>query len=128
MTKKSVIGFGAYPRITVGDLLALGNYKGLIDIYYGLAMCTFCAEVLEILNLTGERAIEKPGVNHEKWLMYGAPLVEQLRQIHGRRGADKGNDRYIPLMDWQRRDSTIQGIKGVSKMLNKNKNQKPKKK
>jgi hypothetical protein len=126
MTKKSCIGFGSYKTMTVQDLINLGDYKGLIDIYYGLAMCTYDKETLEFLNITGERAIDKPGIDHVKWAKYGAELVKQLREINGRRGPLPENEApYRPLLDSHaKRDSTIQTIKGFSKQLNMNRNRK----
>ncbi len=117
MTKKSIIGFGAYKNTSVQNLLDQRNYAGLISIYYNLDLVTFCSDVLEELNLVGERAINKPGKSREMGLKYINEISEQLREING---LYKQTDfTEMPMNNYLKRANSFRRAKEKSKMLNK---------
>ncbi len=69
MTLKSVIGFGAFPDYTVGEMIIMKKYKELIQMYYNLERINYNDEVKALLFITKEREIQKPGkdrVNNTK--------------------------------------------------------------
>ena len=61
MTLKSVIGFGAFPDYTVGEMIIMKKHKELIHMYYNLERINYNDEVKALLFITKEREIEKPG-------------------------------------------------------------------
>jgi len=63
MTLKSVIGFGSYPDLTVGQMIDTGKRYELLKMYYNLDRIDFSQEVKDILFITKEREIQKPGRN-----------------------------------------------------------------
>lgn len=60
-TEKSVLGFGKYRDLTVGDILCLDpSYIGYV--YYNCQKISFHKDILEAMKLT---PIEKPGADKE---------------------------------------------------------------
>jgi hypothetical protein len=63
LTLKSKIKFGKYPDLCVGELINMRNFKDLLSMYYKLSKIDFNQEVKDILNITKNIEIEKPGTN-----------------------------------------------------------------
>lgn len=61
MSYKSVIGISQYKHVTVQSLLNTEQYRALISLYYSLSKISFVDEILELLEITKEHQIEKPG-------------------------------------------------------------------
>jgi len=73
MTEKSIIGFGKYTDLSVGNLLAQLKTKELRWIYYNCSMLSFMPNILDLIYITDEFKIQKPGTNKE--------LGQQLNEI-----------------------------------------------
>ena len=65
MTQKSLIGFGFFPELTVGELIKIGKYKDLLSMYYNLEKIDFNQDVKDILGITKGLEILKPGKNNQ---------------------------------------------------------------
>ena len=65
LTLKSKIKVGKYADYTVQELLNLGRTKILLSIYYKITSINYNQEVLDLLQLTSEWQIDKPGANKE---------------------------------------------------------------
>lgn len=61
MTLKSVIGIGSNKYQTVQSLMNGECYGALISLYYGLSKISYVEEMLEMLAITKDHQIEKPG-------------------------------------------------------------------
>lgn len=58
---KSVLDFGKFQHHSVQQVLDLREAKYLIWLYYNQSNISFTDDVLQLLHLTGERTITKPG-------------------------------------------------------------------
>ena len=65
MTEKSIIGFGKYTDLSVGNLLSMNKTRELRWIYFNCSFLTFMPEILEKIGITEHFKIEKPGTNKE---------------------------------------------------------------
>lgn len=76
LTLKSKIGFGAYKLLTVNELINLGKHRELLEYYYRLTMINFNQEVKDLLFITKDREINKPGKGKHHWIFicYGECL------------------------------------------------------
>ena len=63
LAKKSTLNFGKLFDLTVQQVLTFNKHHYLIWVYYNCSHISFNAEILEILDITKERQIKKPGVN-----------------------------------------------------------------
>lgn len=66
LTLKSGINFGNHADYTVEELIKRGKHIALIDFYFNLSHITFFDDVLDILKITPEWRIQKPGIDKEK--------------------------------------------------------------
>ena len=58
---KSVFNFGKLFDYTVSQALSLNKHHYMIWVYYNCSNISYLAEILEILDITKERQIDKPG-------------------------------------------------------------------
>lgn len=74
LTEKSIIGFGKYNLLTIGEILTLGHTNYLRYVYYNFESISFTDDILKkiyviIIDEKGEiiidRRINKPGKNLE---------------------------------------------------------------
>lgn len=63
---KSQISYGDDPHLTVADLLALNDKESLIWAYYNLEKISFLDPIFEMIGLTEEDKITKPGIDRNK--------------------------------------------------------------
>lgn len=61
LTQKSYLKFGKHADLRVGDLLSGHKKRYLRWVYFNMSMINFNDEVLEILDITEEYKIDKPG-------------------------------------------------------------------
>jgi len=61
LTQKSYLKFGKYTDFRVGELLQTYKFRYLRWIYFNCSKITFTDEILELLNITKEFKIDKPG-------------------------------------------------------------------
>ena len=61
MALKSVINIGAFNDVTVQNAIDMGKIGGLISLYFGLGKISFIDDVLDILGISKDLRIEKPG-------------------------------------------------------------------
>ena len=61
MALKSVINVGAFNDVTVQNAIDMGKIGGLISLYFGLGKISFIDDVLDILGISKDLRIEKPG-------------------------------------------------------------------
>jgi hypothetical protein len=82
---KSKIGFGTYKLLTVQELINLGKEPELIGYYYFLGMINFNQEVKDLLCITPEREIKKPGKGKTHWchICYGECLDRKYKGKDG---------------------------------------------
>lgn len=73
MTEKSILGFGQYSDLRVGDVLKI-DADYIAWAYYTLSMVSFKADILEALDIT---PIEKPGVSEEAFKAWKRKASEQ---------------------------------------------------
>jgi len=67
LTEESIIGFGKWTDLKVGDVLAKKYYVQIRWIYYNCSMITFFDNILEEVGITKGDRIEKPGKNPDKF-------------------------------------------------------------
>lgn len=70
LTRKSIIGFGKYTDLRVGDLIDTNRKAELVNIYFNLERISYCTDVLDELNIPESLRIEKPGKCHENISYY----------------------------------------------------------
>lgn len=70
LTLKSFLDYGGYKDRTVQNMIDHKNHLDLISAYYKLSHITFFDDVLEILKITPEWRINKPGTDKEKYLQF----------------------------------------------------------
>ncbi len=58
---KSILNFGKLYDYTVSQVLTLNKHRYLIWVYYNCSHIDFLDEILDILDITEERRIKKPG-------------------------------------------------------------------
>ena len=58
---KSILNFGKLYDYTVSQVLTLNKHRYLIWVYYNCSHIDFLDEILDILDITTERRIKKPG-------------------------------------------------------------------
>ena len=81
-TEKSVLGFGRYRDLTVGDIIIM-DASYIAYVYYTCSKVSFHKDILDLLKLT---PIEKPGKNQElfeawkKEYYAGLPFTEEERK------------------------------------------------
>lgn len=78
MTLKSVIGFGRYKEMTVGQLLDVGYYSELIRMYYNLQRIDFVQDIKDLLFITKDREIQKPGKDFEIGAKYTLACINDI--------------------------------------------------
>lgn len=81
LTEKSILGFGKYTDLTVGNLLALGRTRELRWIYYHCSMITFMDDILDKISCYPEYRIKKPGVNPDMHNILNARFDENITGI-----------------------------------------------
>lgn len=68
LTEKSMLGFGGYADIPVGQIIKIDR-EYLVWVYYHMPKITFSSSILDELKIT--KRITKPGTDHEgfkEWL------------------------------------------------------------
>jgi hypothetical protein len=78
MTEKSIIGFGHFRDLRVGDLISNNQQKELIRMYYNLEKNDFSEDVKQKINLTGERIIHKPGKNYDMYKKHIYQIIDDI--------------------------------------------------
>lgn len=66
LTLKSTIGFGGWADYTVEAMLKHDKKLALIDMYFGYSHITFFDEILDLLKISPEWRISKPGTDKDK--------------------------------------------------------------
>jgi len=61
MTYESVIGFGYFPSLKVGDLFKIYKEREILRMYFELGRVTFIDSILDRMCITPEFRIKKPG-------------------------------------------------------------------
>jgi hypothetical protein len=80
LAKRSVLGFGRHADLSVTQLLTMNNHSYLTWVYYNCSHISFNDEILEILGITKERQIKKPGVDpsyYERFRGSFSPLYDE---------------------------------------------------
>lgn len=111
LTLKSPLKIGKYADYTVQSMIELGRESELISLYYNYTTIDYVEEVKELLKITPEFTIEKPGSH--KSLFY--PM---LKKTFNRQYKQKTKNRTREGADAMKRSS-----KGPSKGFLQNKNQ-----
>ena len=70
LTEKSIIGIGTYKDVTVGQLLNSKKYLSIASLYYSMSHITFFDSILELVGITKEWTIEKPGKDKDKYFAF----------------------------------------------------------
>jgi hypothetical protein len=65
LTRKSVMGFGQYSEMSVGQIIDIQKSHYLVWVYYYLSNISFCDEILDKLYIWPRLRIEKPGKDPE---------------------------------------------------------------
>jgi hypothetical protein len=65
LTRKSIIGFGAYRDLSIQNLLDTRQHRALLEIYYFFRNIDFMPDIKEELFIIGERNIDKK-LAHDK--------------------------------------------------------------
>jgi len=86
MSYKSVIGFGKYEDLTVQDMINLRRNRELRWIYYNCSMLSFIPEILELIGITDDFKISKPGKDREV-----GDAVNRLAEMRINKGLQKFN-------------------------------------
>lgn len=128
MTMKSIIGFGYYPELTVLELINMQKHSELIKMYYMLEKIDFDDDVKNILRITKERTICKPG---KDYIMYGQNIIKMIDEIqYMEMSFDKDNPARWNLLNEKKRASKhyvisncIRQNREKSKIHNRNRNQ-----
>lgn len=82
MTEKSIIGFGQYKDMKIGDIIKLGKNDYLRWIYYNYEGLSFTDEILYKINIRGRWKISKPGKDidsgiHLEKIMLGCRIAKE---------------------------------------------------
>lgn len=92
MTEKSIIGFGRYTDLSVGNLLAMKKTRDLRWIYYNCSMLSFIPDILDKIGITEGYRIEKPGTDKEMGLMVNelaririSGFMQLKKQLHAKK-------------------------------------------
>lgn len=103
MTLKSKIGFGYFKDLTVGELIGTNKHYDLLRMYYGLEKIDFNTEVKEILHLTTNRQIVKPGRDYEFSKENLALIMREIRD------SKTDQERKLEQRDisWQRKNAFV---------------------
>ena len=97
LTLKSCFEEGKFANVPVGTLIDLGHTRFLRWYYYNLSNISFVPEVLEMIGITPEWEIKKPGTNKE----IGETLALFKKQTMGDKNRmaayqkDKKKNKYI---------------------------------
>jgi hypothetical protein len=70
LTRKSIIGFGQYSEMSVGQIIDMQKGLYLIWIYFHVEGISFSPEVFDELKLYEKYRISKPGINHDMCIHY----------------------------------------------------------
>jgi len=82
LTEKSVLGFGKYAEMKVGEVLKVqAGPSYLIWVYFNCSMVSFCDDLLKYLKIDEDARIEKPGIDEEKYYQF----IKEFTDI-GKRG------------------------------------------
>ena len=79
---KSIFNFGRFYDYTVSQALSLNKHRYLIWVYYNCSHISFLDEILDILDITEERRIEKPGKDvfyHEEHKNEFMPIHDKMQ-------------------------------------------------
>lgn len=68
ITRKSIIGFGAFSDLTVQNVLDTYRYKELLHIYYTCRNIDFNQDLKDELCISGEREIDKKIKKEERYI------------------------------------------------------------
>lgn len=77
LTEKSKMGFGKNHDLTVKSLLATNQNDYLRWVYYNCSHISFMPNILDILCITDDFRITKPGIDSNRFLM----LQDDLNQL-----------------------------------------------
>ena len=61
LTLKSKLDLPQYPKLTIQEIIDLGNIEYLVYVYYSTPCITFFQEVLDLISIKKEDEIIKPG-------------------------------------------------------------------
>lgn len=75
LTRKSIIGFGAYTDLTVQNLIDTFRHKELYSIYYNFRNIDFCQDLKDELCIYGEREIDKKKPNPDRFIKDAYKLI-----------------------------------------------------
>jgi hypothetical protein len=68
LTRKSLIGFGAYRDLTVQNLLDMARHKELLSIYYNFRNIDFNQDLIDELKIDKVYRIDKKQVQEERYI------------------------------------------------------------
>lgn len=80
LAPKSIIGFGSFRDLSVQNVLDTQGKMPLISMYYNLERVSFLDEVLELLGITGEFVIQKPGKDKDKFESFKQTYFASLKK------------------------------------------------
>lgn len=78
LTLKSILNFGEYFDYPIWKLLELQKYSYLRWVYFNCSNITFTDDILELLKITDEYKISKPGVNRELGIEFKNLMLERF--------------------------------------------------
>lgn len=117
MTLKSRVGFGFYADMTVERVIKHGHLLDLCYMYFTLSHITFFDDVLDLLGITDEWRIQKPGVDKDKGNNFAFAVHPELQAL--------SREKFYSKIA-RRSRKTLNVISSISKdkQYNKNFNQK----
>lgn len=80
MTLKSIIGFGHYADLRVQELIQMNKEKDLLQMYYRLGGIDFDDTVKEMLCITKERQIPKPGKDYDLYIKNVYSIIKDIME------------------------------------------------
>jgi len=120
---KSLMKFGRWPELTVQEMINIGRQRELLRSYYGLSMINFNQEIKDLIGITPDLEIQKPGKLDK------IACAEMTYKVYGlfieKRESVDYNAKNINKFDKQdrtRRSSAKAGLKNSKRIL-KDKNQ-----
>lgn len=98
-TRKSILGFGRHPDLTVGDILKV-EPDYIAWVYFNADKVTFSSDILEELNITNR--IDKPGTDREafyEWRKAKYAGMTDLQRMNAARQRQLGKKRMIKAIN-----------------------------
>jgi hypothetical protein len=81
LTLKSKLTFGKYDNLTIQEIINLGHTSYLRWVYFNINGITFIDEILEMIHISCEFKIDKPGTNPESYEKINTAIHEWMGGI-----------------------------------------------